>query len=132
VTDPEPALLIELTKARAHIAELEAERDAAKADLSLVPADPAGLDAALQAVGVKAGDRIAWANPGRIPSAGEINAWIEDMLRAAAPHLRAAALNEAADELPHPKPGDDDLVILAVEAIRTWLRERAGQELNHD
>ncbi len=27
MTDPEPALLLELTKARAHIAELEAERD---------------------------------------------------------------------------------------------------------
>lgn len=77
--------------------------------------DPAGLDAAIKAV-------VA-ALPASVLAVEEYEA----ILTAAAPHIRAGALRDAADALPQPRSGDDDMAILAVEATRALLRERADQ-----
>lgn len=49
----------------------------------------------------------------------------EAAIRAASPLIERAALNAAADALPEGRDGDDDMAILATEAIRGWLRDRA-------
>ena len=75
------------------------------------PADPAGLDAAIEAARIHL-DGSAWLGNGGAALVA---------VRAAAPHLRAAALNEAADEMAGrwPEPWTAQFAL--------WLRERAGR-----
>jgi len=91
------------------------------------PADPAGLDAAIEAA-VSAYDAPA-------PAAGmktRHERALAAAVRAAAPHLRAAALNEAADELDRIWREQDGIVWYVEGESRLantaqWLRERAGR-----
>ena len=106
------------------------------------PADPAGLDEAIEAGAValvKTSEHRSWDDPPVPP--GAVDGWRESyrrqataVVRAAASHLRAAALNEAADEtgrliaglLPASQWGDG--YVHGVTAAEQMLRERAGRE----
>jgi len=85
------------------------------------PGDPAGLDAAIEAAR-RSAHGVVW-----LDDAGQ-DQTIRIAVRAAAPHLRAAALNEAADAF-------DQAGYLVRRGTETtwdmfarWLRERAGRE----
>jgi len=80
------------------------------------PADPAGLDVAIEAAR-RSAHGVIW-----LDDAGQ-DQTIRIAVRAAAPHLRAAALNEAADEIERDWSGE-----FSFEAAIQWLRERAGRE----
>jgi hypothetical protein len=87
------------------------DRLAAKAQPA--PADPAGLDAAIEAAR-RSAHGVVW-----LDDAGQ-DQTIRIAVRAAAPHLRAAALNEAADEAA-------DAGLIGALIWSGWLRERAGR-----
>jgi len=78
------------------------------------PADPAGLDAAIEAARHRVRIEGRW--PFEVP-----DHVLKPAVRAAAPHLRAAALNEAADAMEREVPVKQQLTAAA------WLRERAGR-----
>jgi len=78
------------------------------------PADPAGLDAAIEAAR-RSAHGVVW-----LDDAGQ-DQTIRIAVRAAAPHLRAAALNEAADEWVAIEEAHPDSI------VAKWLRERAGR-----
>jgi len=82
-------------------------------------ADPAGLDAAIEAAEQTF---AAKSPPGRV--GGEELVALAAAIRAAAPHLRAAALNEAADEIDRMPP----LGMGIVGKVSGWLRVRTGRE----
>jgi len=92
-------------------------------------ADPAGLDAAIEAAEQAFAAKLP---PGRV--GGEELVALAAAIRAAAPHLRAAALNEAADETarliagPLPASQWGDGYVHGVTAAEQMLRERAGRE----
>ena len=77
------------------------------------PADPAGLDAAIEAARHRVRIEGRW--PFEVP-----DHVLKPAVRAAAPHLRAAALNEAADEAM-------DAGLIGALIWSGWLRERAGR-----
>ena len=91
------------------------------------PADPAGLDAAIEAA-AKAISRYDWnaGLSGRVTVSRHARAGAEAAVRAAAPHLRAAALNEAADEIA--ARAENWPLAYRPEEIEAFLRERAGRE----
>jgi hypothetical protein len=80
------------------------------------PADPAGLDAAIAAARHRVRIEGRW--PFEVP-----DHVLKPAVRAAAPHLRAAALNEAADEIDR-----GPTFPLPPGVISELLRERAGRE----
>jgi len=89
------------------------------------PADPAGLDAAIEAARTAPCKHMDDANY-MLPSP-----CLECRIRAAAPHLRAAALSEAADEI---ERAEATYARLAEDgpsrkAIVAFIRERAGREI---
>ena len=97
------------------------------------PADPAGLDAAIEAAAADLRNRfhdIDAQAPGHYM--GTCCPVCEDSaitaVRAAAPHLRAAALNEAADALEAELRTHDAMVgSISTKWPVRWLRERAGR-----
>jgi hypothetical protein len=80
-------------------------------------ADPAGLDAAIEAARARVRAVISWED--EIFTQDET---IRIAVRAAAPHLRAAALNEAADAY---DPPDQWMVPLGRGEAGAFLRQRA-------
>ena len=86
-------------------------------------ADPAGLDAAIEAAEQTF---AAKSPPGRV--GGEELVALAAAIRAAAPHLRAAALNEAADEIAATaRSGYVGGVVDGLGIAERLLRERAGR-----
>ena len=79
----------------------------------IAPADPAGLDAAIEAARHRVRIEGRW--PFDVP-----DHVLKPAIRAAAPHLRAAALNEAADDAA-------DAGLIGALIWSGWLRERAGR-----
>jgi uncharacterized coiled-coil protein SlyX len=106
---PVPRRRLSADEVVASVERLEAQPD-------LLDADPPGLDAAIEAAR-RSAHGVVW-----LDDAGQ-DQTIRIAVRAAAPYLRAAALNEAADFW----AGLDETEFAPVE-IAEWLRERAGRE----